>query len=122
MCEQLSNVLEPLKNDDMSLYNAAINFSIPRKTLELCLKQSNPIKTYVSPDSTLSFENEKWLSRHGCKMWFLLTRTNTPNAGYNFFSEFLKRNQNIKYSKWGSLSISRLKGMNHNETEKYFNL
>lgn len=144
--EQLSSALNVIKNENISVYTAAITFNIPRKTSERHLKKNNPRKGRLGPGITLGFENERRLCRHIQKMQsmgFPLSRsdlrtivfkfaqqlklkhkfnTEKQKAGYDFVTGFLERNQDIKIRKSEGISIARLRGMNRNDIESYFNL
>lgn len=85
--EQLSNALNAIKIENMSVYRAVITFNIPRKTLERRLKKNNPRKGHLGPGTTFSLENERRLCRHIQKMQsmgFPLTRSDLRTIVFKF--------------------------------------
>ena len=66
--EALKNAMYAVKNDNVSVYSAAITHGVPRSTLERKIKTNNDINGGMVPTCVSGVANEKRLAKHIKKM------------------------------------------------------
>lgn len=144
--ESLKAAISAVKNDEFSVRAAAIQYKIPRKTLERRLKKNNDKKGPMGPSSVFGEENEKKFVAHIKTMQakgFPLTMKDvrimafgfaeqlklkhrfnkeTQMAGYDWLQMFLSRNTDITLRKSEGVSLARANAMNKTEVNAYFQL
>lgn len=144
--ECLQSAMTAVKNENMTVYKAAILYGIPRKTLERRLKKNNNKKGPMGPSSIFGSENEKKIVSHIKAMQasgFPLTiddlrriafqfaeqlnithRFNkaTEKAGYDWVQLFMSRNPDVTLRKSEGVSFARSGAMNKPEVDAYFKL
>ncbi|XP_060806689.1 uncharacterized protein LOC132903177 [Amyelois transitella] len=141
----LTQAIEAVSARNVSVRQAALEYGVPRKTLERRLKSQNYIKGPMGPSSSFGSEHEKRLVKHILNMQkhcFPLTpkdlrsiafhfaeqlglkhsfNKNKQEAGYVWLQSFLSRNPEITLRKAEGVSIARTQSLNRTEVNAYFN-
>lgn len=144
--DSLKAAISAVKNDGLFVRAAAVQYKIPRKTLERRLKNNNDKKGPMGPSSLFGEQNEKKLVVHIKTMQakgFPLTLNDvrkiaydfaeqlklkhrfnkeSEKAGYDWLQMFLSRNTDITLRKSEGVSLARANAMNRLEVNNYFKL
>lgn len=144
--EDLTNAIRSVVDENVAVRRAAIQYHVPRKTLERRIKTGNSLKGKMGPSSSMGTDHENRLSRHILTMQkrgFPLTRDDLrklayqfaeqlnlkhrfnkqkEKAGYDWLNLFLSRHPEISVRKSEGMSLARTNAMDRNEIAQYFTL
>ncbi|KAL0829682.1 hypothetical protein ABMA28_003187 [Loxostege sticticalis] len=144
--QDLTEAVEAVLSRHVSVRQAALEYGVPRKTLERRIKTNNFSKGPMGPSSVFGMDHEKRLVRHILKMQehcFPLTpkdlrsiayyfaeqlgikhsfNKDKEEAGYVWLKSFLKRNPEISTRKSEGVSLARCEALNRDEVNAYYDI